>query len=94
MVDRIEILKDGASTIYGADAVAGVINIITKKNFSGTQINIGGNITASGDDLQGDISGITGFDFAQGRGNFALSGRYLDRGPVLQKDRDWADPVR
>ena len=93
MIDRIEILKDGASTIYGADAVAGVVNIITKKNFSGTQINTNGNITASGDNLQGDISGITGFDFDQGRGNFTISGHYLDRGPVLQKDRDWADPV-
>ncbi len=93
MVDRIEILKDGASTIYGADAVAGVINIITKKNYSGTQINLGGNITASGDDKQGDISGITGFDFAQGRGNVEVTGHYLQRQPVLQKDRDWADPV-
>ncbi len=93
LVDRIEILKDGASTIYGADAVAGVINIITKKNFSGTQVNLNGNITASGDDKQGDISAITGFDFAQGRGNVVITGRYLDRGPVLQKDRDWAVPV-
>ncbi len=93
MVDRIEILKDGASTIYGADAVAGVINIITKKNFTGTQINTSGNISASGDDLTGDISAATGFDFAQGRGNFAISGRYVDQGPVAQKDRDWATPV-
>ncbi|MGI4794633.1 MAG: TonB-dependent receptor domain-containing protein, partial [Janthinobacterium lividum] len=93
MVDRIEILKDGASSIYGADAVAGVINIITKKNYSGTQINLGGNITASGDDTEGDISATTGFDFDQGRGNVVLSGRYLDRGPVYQKDRDWSDPV-
>ncbi len=93
MVDRIEILKDGASTIYGADAVAGVVNIITKKNFSGTQLNVGGNITASGDNKQGDISGITGFDFAQGRGNVEISGHYLQRQPVLQKDRDWADPI-
>ncbi len=93
MVDRIEVLKDGASTIYGADAVAGVVNIITKKSYSGTQLNLGGNITASGDNKQGDISGITGFDFAQGRGNVEISGRYLQRQPVLQKDRDWADPI-
>jgi len=93
LVDRIEVLKDGASSIYGADAVAGVINIVMKKNFVGTQINLGGNITASGDDKQGDISGTTGFDFDHGRGNVALSGRYLDRGPVQQKDRDWSDPV-
>ena len=93
IVDRIEVLKDGASTIYGADAVAGVINIITKKNFVGTQVNLNGNITASGDDKQGDISGTTGFDFAQGRGNVVVTGRYLDRGPVRQADRDWAAPV-
>ena len=93
MVDRVEILKDGASTIYGADAIAGVINVILKKNFVGTQINVGGNVSASGDDKQGDIQGTTGFDFAQGRGNVALSGRYLDRGPILQKDRDWATPA-
>ncbi len=93
LIDRIEILKDGASTIYGADAVAGVINIITKKDYSGSQVNLNGNITASGDDTQGDISGISGFDFAQGRGNVTVTGRYLDRGPVLQKDRDWAVPV-
>ncbi len=93
MVDRIEVLKDGASAIYGADAVAGVVNIITKRDYSGTQLNLGGNITASGDNKEGDISGITGFDFAQGRGNVEVSGRYLQRQPVLQRDRDWADPV-
>ena len=93
MVDRIEILKDGASTIYGADAIGGVVNIIMKKNYVGTQINLGGAITASGDNLRGDISGTTGLDFAQGRGNVVVSGRYVDTGPVLQKDRDWANPV-
>lgn len=38
MVDRIEVLKDGASSIYGSDAVAGVVNVITKRNFSGLQL--------------------------------------------------------
>lgn len=36
IVDRIEVLKDGASTIYGSDAIAGVVNIITRKNYDGT----------------------------------------------------------
>ena len=93
LVDRIEILKDGASTIYGADAVAGVINIITKKDYNGAQVNLGGDITASGDDKEGDISGIFGRDFDEGRGNITITGRYLDRGPVLQNARDWAVPV-
>ena len=40
MVDRIEILRDGASAIYGADAIAGVINFITKKSFEGLNIKL------------------------------------------------------
>src|SRR5690606_32786985 len=40
MVERIEVLKDGASTIYGSDAVAGVINIITRKNFDGAEAGV------------------------------------------------------
>src|SRR2546430_1291796 len=39
MIDRIEVLKDGASTIYGSDAIGGVINIITKKDFNGAEVS-------------------------------------------------------
>jgi iron complex outermembrane receptor protein len=44
IVDRVEILKDGASSIYGSDAVAGVVNLITKKNLDGGVINASGRI--------------------------------------------------
>lgn len=40
-VERIEILTDGASSTYGSDAIAGVVNIVMKKNFEGLQINVG-----------------------------------------------------
>src|SRR3546814_13144660 len=39
IVDHIEVLEDGASSLYGSDAIAGVVNIITKKNFEGAQID-------------------------------------------------------
>src|SRR3989442_6789989 len=39
MIDRIEILKDGASALYGSEAIGGVINIITKKDYNGTEIS-------------------------------------------------------
>ena len=39
MIERIEVLKDGASTIYGSDAIGGVVNIITKKNYDGAEIS-------------------------------------------------------
>lgn len=48
-VDRIEIITGGASAVYGSDAVAGVVNIITKKNFSGFEIGAGYGETSSGD---------------------------------------------
>jgi iron complex outermembrane receptor protein len=41
-VDRIEVLKDGASSIYGADAIAGVVNVILKKEFRGAEVNVEG----------------------------------------------------
>jgi iron complex outermembrane recepter protein len=48
-VDRVEILQDGASSIYGSDAVAGVINIITKKSYQGTDLNYYFGISQRGD---------------------------------------------
>lgn len=49
MIERIEVLKDGASAIYGADAVAGVVNIITKKAFDGARLSLKYGQTAEGD---------------------------------------------
>ncbi|CAM4034472.1 MULTISPECIES: TonB-dependent receptor [Shewanella] len=52
-IERIDILKDGASAIYGSDAIAGVVNIILRKNFEGLEINLGyGDASGSGYDEQ------------------------------------------
>ncbi|WP_428393124.1 TonB-dependent receptor domain-containing protein [Lichenicoccus sp.] len=91
MIDRIEILKDGASSIYGADAVAGVVNIILKKQYTGTVVNLGGRITDVGDAREGDASFLHGFNFD--RGSLLISGSVINRGPVEQKDRSWATPI-
>jgi iron complex outermembrane receptor protein len=40
-VERIEILSDGASAIYGSDAIGGVVNIITRKDFNGVELSVG-----------------------------------------------------
>jgi iron complex outermembrane recepter protein len=93
LVDRIEVLKDGASAVYGADAVAGVINIILKKNFSGTELRVNGSIaTDVGDARTGELSATTGANFD--RGNVTLSIDYENEEPVMQKDRPWAVPVQ
>ena len=91
LVDRIEILKDGASTTYGADAVAGVVNIILKHSFSGVTFRANGSIaTQAGDDKQGELSATAGTTFDHG--NFTVSAEYLNRGAVNQSDRSFANP--
>ena len=93
-VDRVEILKDGASTTYGADAIAGVVNIILKTNYSGVTFHANGSIaTDAGDDKEGELSVLAGTNFDHG--NFTVSAEYLNRGPVAQADRDFAQyPVQ
>ena len=57
IVDRIEVLEDGASAIYGSDAIAGVINIITKKKFDGADVHEKyGSYGHGGDDEEGDVT--------------------------------------
>jgi len=91
MVDRIEVLRDGASSIYGADAIGGVVNIITKKDFEGFQIDLHGGVSQHGG---GDDYGATGtLGFNVDRGNLTISILNEHRSTVDGGDRDWAqDP--
>ena len=88
MVDHIEVLTDGSSSIYGADAIAGVINVITKKDFNGFDVDasIGG--TDKGDRLSYDASATLGI--SNDKGNILINLAYSEQNPVLQRDRDWA----
>ncbi|MES2095181.1 MAG: TonB-dependent receptor [Pseudomonadota bacterium] len=60
-IDRIEVLKDGASAIYGTDAVGGVINFITKKNFRGLSLQALTDVTELGDGNIYRLSGVVGY---------------------------------
>jgi iron complex outermembrane receptor protein len=61
-IERVEILKDGASAIYGSDAVAGVINIILRKEYDGTQIKVGYRGAENFSDMRSrDVKAIFGF---------------------------------
>lgn len=90
MIARVEILKDGASAVYGSDAIAGVVNIITKKDFEGFQFDVNGSGTDKGDGESGDISALYGFN--TDGGNYTFGAAYADRGGVIQSDRDWTAP--
>ena len=91
MVERIEILKDGASTIYGSDAIAGVVNIITRKNFEGAEAN-----AYYGQYDQGDGTRQV-YDFLMGftgdRGSLTAGVEYSKEDPVWARDR-WFSEVR
>jgi len=85
MIDRIEVLKDGASAIYGADAVAGVVNIITKNKFEGAELKVKAGITDENDGENQDFSLTLGGNFD--RGNAILSVNYSNTSAVRQSDR-------
>lgn len=87
MIQTIEILKDGASAVYGSDAIAGVVNIITKKDFQGTEITADGSITDKGDGESGGFSLLHGREFAGG--NLVVGAQYSNRGEIIQSDRDF-----
>jgi outer membrane receptor protein involved in Fe transport len=88
MIERVEILKDGASAVYGADAVAGVVNIITRSDFEGINIDLQ---TADFFDMdngaQNTVSLIAGTTFD--RGNFVFGAEYIDQEEAFQRDAPW-----
>lgn len=88
MIDHVEVLKDGASPIYGADAIGGVINIITKKNFNGVELNASGGISSHGDHASQQISGTLGMSNEKMDMIFSLE--YSSEDPVRQSARKWA----
>ncbi|WP_281701331.1 TonB-dependent receptor domain-containing protein [Acetobacter malorum] len=89
-IQSIEILKDGGSELYGADAVSGVINIKMRHNINTGGVNLRGDITQRGDNRTGLISGYKGFNFDHDRGNITVMGQYDTQGGVMMKDRAWS----
>src|SRR5690606_34748328 len=85
VVERIEVLKDGASSIYGSDAMAGVINIITRSNFDGAEVN-----AYYGQFSQGDGTGQNhdfGTRFSGDRGSVTIGAEQPKDDAVWAKDR-------
>ncbi|MCL1143647.1 TonB-dependent receptor plug domain-containing protein [Shewanella gaetbuli] len=88
-VERVEVLRDGASTIYGSDAIAGVINFITKKDFEGVEFQVQYDETSKGDGEKTLLSMTTGT--SSDKGNVVLSLQYTDRQTIYQGDRDFSE---
>ena len=90
LIQRVDVLTGGASTTYGADAVSGVVNFITRRDFSGIDINVSEQITGQGDGniFRADVT--IGANFDDGRGNATLSVGYQEADPVYQGARDFS----
>jgi iron complex outermembrane receptor protein len=88
MIQRVEVLKDGASAVYGTDAIAGVVNVILKRDFEGFELN-----AQTGSSFEGDAEEST-IDFTVGvssdKGNIVFGASYTDRDAARQADRDFS----
>lgn len=73
LIERIEVLTGGASAVYGADAVTGVVNFIMKNDFEGLEINANYGLSEYGDGEQTSVSVVWGRNFDDNRGNVAVS---------------------
>ncbi|MDP9422159.1 MAG: TonB-dependent receptor [Pseudomonadota bacterium] len=90
LVERVDALTGAAVTTYGADAITGVVNFITRKDFAGVEVSASEQITEKGDGnyLRADLT--LGANFDDGRGNAVLSIGYQESDPVYQGDRDFS----
>ncbi|MFT4799297.1 MAG: iron complex outermembrane receptor protein [Candidatus Azotimanducaceae bacterium] len=91
MLERVEILKDGGSALYGSDAIAGVVNFILRDDYEGIQI--AGDVTSSdradAEDLT--FSALWGTSFNDGKSHFVIGGEYFERDPYSFLDIDLVD---
>jgi iron complex outermembrane receptor protein len=96
-VDRIEVLKDGASAIYGSDAIAGVVNVILRKDYTGNTVRVQQGVTEDGDNHQTTIAFTKGFgDLGKDRYNSLFSIEYKRFGEIWYRDRadrDWIGKI-
>ncbi len=87
-VERVEVLKDGASSIYGSDAVAGVVNIILKKNYVGTVIKASYGMAQEGDGKEPRVAITHGFgDMGKDGYNILLNAEFGKKEPIYYRDR-------
>lgn len=87
-IESIEVLKDGASAVYGSDAIAGVVNIILKKTYQGASMTADGGVSSHGDGSQFHVSGIWGMgDLINDGHNFYVSAEYRKQNEIKYTDR-------
>lgn len=87
-IERIEVLSDGASAVYGSDAIGGVINVVLRKDFNGVEITAGiGAPTNAGGDEE-DVSIVAGISSGEARMLFGAA--YTKKDPIFLRDRSYS----
>lgn len=89
VIERIEVLKDGASAVYGSDAVGGVVNVITRTDLDGVEFESYQGISGNGDGAAVDLAFTAGI--RKERGNLLFSAGYHDQRPVWTYERSFSE---
>ncbi len=87
MIDHVEVLTGGASSVYGGDAVSGVVNLISKKNFQGLEISSENSVTEQGDSWVNDVNFLVGVNSPDDKGNVTFFGDFMNRQATFQGAR-------
>lgn len=87
LIDRVEVITGGAATVYGSDAVSGVINFITRDDFDGFGLDASAYTTEEGDSEVYDINVTWGLNYSNG--NITMFGGYMDRSESFAADREF-----
>lgn len=93
LLERVDLVTGGASATYGADAVSGVVNFITRRNFTGIEATTLYSVSESGDAKRRKSDLTIGANLAEGRGNVALHIGTTKTDPLTLNDRDYARTV-
>jgi outer membrane receptor protein involved in Fe transport len=96
-IERVETITGGASAVYGADAMAGVVNFILKKDFEGVDMDFQSGMTSNSDGQETRYTTLMGVNSGDGKSNVMLGVEWYNRGEVLLRDRKffmngWFDP--
>lgn len=91
MIERVEVLKDGASAVYGSDAISGVVNIITRSDFQGSEATVYTGTSQRGDGTTYDLSFVTGQ--SNKKGNVTFGASYQQQKPVMAGERSFSKQV-
>ena len=90
LIKRIEVLKDGASAIYGSEAIGGVVNVILDQEFRGLEIDGRYGFTEKSDVKDKRVSAIVGL--GDDKTSIVIGGQYTEQDPIFNRDREWAGP--